>query len=223
MKKKPLIISLVFSLVIIIVGLIFAILHSQQQTKQSVHDELQEMYLILPTLGDKSAKVHVVEFGDYKCPFCAGFNRSVVPMLKENYIDTNQIQFHFMDYAFLGEDSFYIAEFAETVRQELGEDIYWKFHDLVYENQGNETEIWGTEDYLSYLLSKIVDEEEVQQVVKAVQQEKYKEYIEKEQEMAQKLNITYTPSILIDGELVELESEEQFKQLIEEAVQQHQP
>src|SRR5579884_757532 len=49
----------------------------------------------LPTLGNKNAKVLVVEFADYQCPFCEQFFSQSYPQLKADYIDTGKIQFAF--------------------------------------------------------------------------------------------------------------------------------
>lgn len=35
-----------------------------------------------PTLGDDSAKVTIIEFGDFQCPFCRSFWRDTLPRLK---------------------------------------------------------------------------------------------------------------------------------------------
>ncbi len=37
-----------------------------------------------------------------------------------------------MNYAFINNDSSRAAEFAETVYKELGNDTFWKFHELLY-------------------------------------------------------------------------------------------
>jgi len=55
-----------------------------------------------PALGNKNAKVTVVEFADLRCPFCEQFFTNTEPQLKKDYIDTGKIQFAFRQYAILG-------------------------------------------------------------------------------------------------------------------------
>ncbi len=43
-------------------------------------------------LGSASAKLAIVEFTDYECPFCDRFNKSVLPQLKSNYIDKGTVK-----------------------------------------------------------------------------------------------------------------------------------
>ena len=46
-----------------------------------------------PMLGVTSAKIGVVEFSDYQCPYCRTFHTAVLPELKKNYIDTGKVIF----------------------------------------------------------------------------------------------------------------------------------
>src|SRR5262245_39985627 len=58
-----------------------------------------------PYLGNPKAKLTVVEFADFQCPFCGKFFNSVYPAIKSEYIDTDKIKFVYMDFAFLGPES----------------------------------------------------------------------------------------------------------------------
>jgi protein-disulfide isomerase len=86
-----------------------------------------------PVKGQKSASVTVVEYSDYYCSFCARHSRNTLPLIEENYIDTGKINYvvkHFDRGAGTGP-----AEAALCVR-ELGGDIsYYKYHDILFENQ----------------------------------------------------------------------------------------
>ena len=43
-----------------------------------------------PVMGKSDAKVAIVEFTDYQCPFCQRHSEQTLPKLKENYIDTGK-------------------------------------------------------------------------------------------------------------------------------------
>jgi protein-disulfide isomerase len=45
-----------------------------------------------PVLGADSAKVAIVEFTDYECPFCVRFDRQVLPRLKSSYLDSGKVK-----------------------------------------------------------------------------------------------------------------------------------
>lgn len=49
-------------------------------------------------LGAESAPVEVVEYADYQCPFCAGFDQVQFPDIKARLIDTGKIRFIYRDF-----------------------------------------------------------------------------------------------------------------------------
>ena len=62
-----------------------------------------------------------------------------------------------MNYAFINNDSSRAAEFAETVYKELGNDTFWKFHELLYkkQNAADEKKDVLTESYLEDTLKEV--------------------------------------------------------------------
>ena len=46
-----------------------------------------------PVKGPKDAKVVLVEFSDYQCPFCARFTRDTIPQVQTDYVDTGKIKY----------------------------------------------------------------------------------------------------------------------------------
>ena len=49
-------------------------------------------------LGDSNAKVTVIEFSDYQCPFCKKFYEETLPQLKKDYINTGKVKLIYRDY-----------------------------------------------------------------------------------------------------------------------------
>jgi len=48
-----------------------------------------------PALGDPDAKVTIIEFGDYQCPYCRIFWKDTLPRIKEQYVDTGKVRLVF--------------------------------------------------------------------------------------------------------------------------------
>ena len=48
-------------------------------------------------LGSKTAKVTMVEFGDYQCEFCARFHNETRDDIISNFVDTGHIRYLFKD------------------------------------------------------------------------------------------------------------------------------
>ena len=88
-----------------------------------------------PVLGNPNARVTVVEFADFQCPFCGKYFKEVLPVLREKFIDTGKVRFVFMNFAFLGQESKDAAGAAKCA-QDQGK--FWEYHDYLYANQQGE-------------------------------------------------------------------------------------
>src|SRR5699024_1121871 len=49
-------------------------------------------------MGDVDAPVVLIEYSDYRCPFCGAFARDTMPVLIEEYIETGQLRFEWRDF-----------------------------------------------------------------------------------------------------------------------------
>ncbi len=90
-----------------------------------------------PALGNANAKVVVIEFADFRCPFCEQFATNTYPQLKKDYIDTGKIAFYFRQFPFLGPASNVAADAAECAQDQ---NKFWAMHDWLYQNQPAETD-----------------------------------------------------------------------------------
>ncbi len=48
-----------------------------------------------PLMGDRKARLVLVEFSDFQCPFCARFVRETLPEIEKNYIKTGKLKYVF--------------------------------------------------------------------------------------------------------------------------------
>jgi protein-disulfide isomerase len=48
--------------------------------------------------GKPSAKVTIVEFSDYQCPFCARYSNETFPQIEREYIETGRVRYVFRDF-----------------------------------------------------------------------------------------------------------------------------
>lgn len=176
-------------------------------------------YTNQPFIGDESAPVEIIEFGDYKCPHCGEFNSSVVPLIKEEFIDTGKAKLYFMNYSFIAADSTTAAIFAETVYQELGNEIFWEFHDLLFANQSTADgkENFMSEEFLNAVLLEVVTPEEAKQVSQAFSENKAQALLDKDMEIANNLGVNSTPTIYIGGEKFDGLTLDDFAERVEEA------
>jgi protein-disulfide isomerase len=88
-----------------------------------------------PTLGDPTAPVLIAEYGDFQCPSCGAFARSIEPQIREAYIDTGLARLAWHDFAWIGAES---RDAANAARCAGDQGQFWEFHDLLYANQQGE-------------------------------------------------------------------------------------
>lgn len=87
-----------------------------------------------PTKGAASAKIVVVEFSDYECPYCARHFRETLPSIERDYISTGKIQYNFRNFPIetLHRNAAFDAE-AGLCAGDQGK--YWEMHDLLFATQ----------------------------------------------------------------------------------------
>ena len=55
--------------------------------------------------GDIDAPLTVIEWTDYRCPFCAKFTNDTMPVLLQEYVDKGLVRYEVRDVSFFGDDS----------------------------------------------------------------------------------------------------------------------
>jgi len=85
-----------------------------------------------PAWGPTDAKVTVVEFSDFQCPYCSRFAVQTYPQIKEQYGD--KIRFVYRDFPLtqLHENAEKAAEAAQCANDQ---GKFWEYHDLLFANQ----------------------------------------------------------------------------------------
>ena len=88
-----------------------------------------------PVLGSTTASVVIQEYGDFQCPSCGAFARSVEPQIRATFIETGIARLEWHDFAWIGSES---REAANAARCAGDQGSFWAYHDLLYANQGGE-------------------------------------------------------------------------------------
>ena len=86
-----------------------------------------------PILGDKNAKVTIIEFSDYECPFCKRHFDQTLPQLVKEYINTGKVKLVFRDLPLsFHQNAPKEAQAAECARKQGGDSTYFKYHDQIF-------------------------------------------------------------------------------------------
>lgn len=146
--------------------------------------------------GPVDAKVTLVEFGDFQCPACAQ-TLPTVQKLKNEYKD--KVNFVFRHYPLPQHKNAVIAAMASEAAGE--QNKFWEMHDMLYENQTEwaETEK-PLEHFLKYAKELSLD---MNKFKKAVEDEKFKDKVLRDEGDGAAAQIRYTPTFFINGRIVE--------------------
>ncbi|MGH8509165.1 MAG: DsbA family protein [Gammaproteobacteria bacterium] len=87
-----------------------------------------------PLKGKKDAKLTVVEFSDYQCPFCRRHVETTLPLLEKDYIATGKLRYGFLDFPI---ESIHAqaVKAAEAAHCAGDQGKYWEMHDRLFANQ----------------------------------------------------------------------------------------
>jgi protein-disulfide isomerase len=86
----------------------------------------------LPSLGSSEAKVAIIEFTDYECPFCRRHTIQTIPELEENYIKTNKIQYFAKQFPLSFHSRAKGAAAAALCAEKLKKGSYWHYHEGLF-------------------------------------------------------------------------------------------
>ena len=89
-----------------------------------------------PVLGNEDAKLTIVEFSDFQCPFCKRARDDAVKQIEEQYIKTGKVKLVYRDFPLtsihpMAQKSAEAAECADD------QGKFWEYHDLIFENQAD--------------------------------------------------------------------------------------
>jgi protein-disulfide isomerase len=82
-------------------------------------------------MGAVDAPVAIVEYADFRCPFCAKFARDTLPKLVAKYVDTGLVRYEFRDLPFFGDES---VDAAVGGRAAALQGRFWEYLHAVYDN-----------------------------------------------------------------------------------------
>ena len=142
-----------------------------------------------PFKGQPDAKVTLVEYSDYQCPFCSRHSRNTMPELQKNYIDTGKVKFVMREFPLTSlHPRAVAASLAALCARDQGK--YWEMHDVLFANQRKMTD----DDIKSYSEQAGLDTETF---VVCMDQGKYNAQVKSDLAEGRSMGITGTPSFAV--------------------------
>lgn len=80
-------------------------------------------------IGAVDAPVVLVEYADFRCPFCGVYARDTMPQLIDEYVESGQVRMEWRDMPVFGEES---LEAAVAARAAGEQGLFWEFSEAVF-------------------------------------------------------------------------------------------
>ncbi len=147
-----------------------------------------------PSQGNKNAKVVLVEFTDYQCPFCKRHFDQTYPQLKKDYIDTGKILSVVKEFPLnnIHPEAQKAAEAARCVRDQLGDAGYFRMHDKLFTGQSE----LGTASYSKWAKELGANGPKFDECLKSG---KFAQTVQDDLDYGQTLGVSGTPAFFVNG------------------------
>lgn len=159
-----------------------------------------------PYLGAEDAPVVIVEFSDFRCPYCKRFHDETLPTLLDTYGD--QIRFVYRDFPVVGGET---AAVASECADEQGS--YWDYHHALF---GEPSAYSSVADYVDLAGEQGLDTAAFETCMNsdAIREEIINDYND-----ARNYGVSGTPTFFVNGtRIIGAQSFDAFAAVIDEAL-----
>jgi len=196
MKRiKIIILSIVFIVILSIIGVTY---FKSRWERAQLPKPVQINISNQPMMGNPRARIQFVIFEDLKCSNCARFNNTILPSLKQKYINTGMANYIMINVAFIP-GSLPAANAARCIYAQQPE-LFFPFVDYLYQHQPPENQDWATVPALMNMASRIKGVN-VDQLGVCILKNTYNQLIMDNLKQASQImhNTVQTPSLYVNG------------------------
>ncbi|MBI3956793.1 MAG: DsbA family protein [Candidatus Kerfeldbacteria bacterium] len=162
-------------------------------------------------LGPKNAKVTVIEFSDFQCPFCQRVHPTLQQVMKEYEGKVRWVYRHF-PLESIHPQARPSANAAECIADLGGNDAFWAFADDAYANQSS----LGDDYFLTVAKKAGLNEKKFQDCYTA---KKFDALVQKDISEGEAAGVQGTPATFVNGKLISgALPYESFKTAIDQAL-----
>ena len=140
--------------------------------------------------GPADAKVTIVEWSDFQCPFCRR-SRPTIEQIEKEYGGQVRVAFRHLPLAFHPKAGPAHAAAAAAGMQ----GKFWEMHDMIFDNQQE----MAPAKYVEWAGEMGLD---VEQFKKDVDSAEVKQIVETDKKAAEKLGVTGTPAFFVNGRYI---------------------
>ena len=161
-----------------------------------------------PAFGPDTAKVTIVEFSDFECPFCSKAAEATTK-IKEKYGD--KVRFVFRQFPLSFHKNAHVAAEASLEAHEQGK--FWEFHDKLFANQ-QKLDRASLEGFAKEIGMKVPD------LKKALDSKEHAAKVDEELKLGEEVAVQGTPTMFLNGaRIADPTNFEAISKQIDEALQ----
>lgn len=150
------------------------------------------------SMGSPDAPVKMDVYSDFQCPYCKRLAEEIEPNLVEKYVQSGTLQITYHPFKVIGPESDNAAKAAYCAADQ---NKFWEYHDMLYANfTGEEVGDFTTKRLKAYAEKLGFDTNAFNSCVDS---NRYAGQIAQDQIDGEKLKVSYTPSVFLNGELVD--------------------
>lgn len=153
-----------------------------------------------PSIGPTGAKVTIVEFSNFECPFCQDSWMKLKKLMEQHPADIRYVFKHF-PFQTQGK-AFELSEMAAAT-QEVSNEAFWVVHDFLFSNEGQAL-IGGDKEALKRKIEQILEEKghDVKVFQFALETGKGKKRVEGDIAVGNRIRVSATPTKIVNGDII---------------------
>lgn len=176
-----------------------------------------------PTIGYTKAKIHVIVFEEPKCSNCKQYNEEIYPKIKQDFIDTNKIQYTVIPVSFLPGSMPAANALLAVFYNEPdypNSPLFFTFLDYMYRNEPAEHLDWATTEALVKMAKDASPAIDTINLKNCLEKETHRIKIVKNTDYGKKImdGVISTPTLYVNGVKIEELTYSNIKDQIEKTL-----
>jgi protein-disulfide isomerase len=150
----------------------------------------------IPVKGAEDAKVTIVEYSDFQCPFCKR-GAEIIPQILKDY--DGKVKIAYKQLPLPNHNWAMDAAIASVCASKQGNDKFWELHDLLFENQRNLNAENIKEEINGFAKQIGLNTDEFN---KCIASPEVAQRVQQEMDEARSIGVNSTPTFVVNGMIV---------------------
>jgi len=153
-----------------------------------------------PSIGPTEAKVTIVEFSNFECPFCLDSWMKLKEVMDQHPAD---IRYVFKHFPFQTQGKAFELSEMSAAAQEVSNEAFWVVHDFLFSNEGQAVAT-GDKEALKQKIEQILKRQghDVKAFRSALDTGKAKKRVQEDMAVGNSIHVTGTPTKIMNGDII---------------------